>query len=392
MKKRGPYKRYNKNPSIPLPKTTAWKARNEIVQQILKDNIQLSSEEGMCIVLINCMCISIIISLNSDIDLLVESCPNPKYRRLDSPINDQSSSKSLLLPPSNSLPSSPSNSLPSSPSNSLLLSPSNSLPLSPSNSLQLLSEPLSPSNYSPLNSLPSSPSNSLPSSPPNSLPSSPSNSLPSSPPNSLPSSPSNSLPSSPSNSLPSSPPNSLPSSSPNSLPLSPSNLFSSLNQTEHFFQQPLYPGASLTTDDSWHAIMQFSVENTLPYRCIEKLLDLLRIHCPAPNNLPSSFYKLKKHYDNQYHSFTRKQFCSLCNSEVPLGEHCSRRQCRQMKAELCQNYTLNFDDSLRQICEGMSEIYVCVQRILFYCCFDFICSSLGEAAISIQQNQSQQLH
>ena len=45
--KRGPYKRYNADPSVPLPKATAWITREEIVKQIL--NIPLSNgNEGIC--------------------------------------------------------------------------------------------------------------------------------------------------------------------------------------------------------------------------------------------------------------------------------------------------------------------------------------------------------
>ena len=49
--KRGPYRRYNIDPNTPLPRTTAWNARENILKQILvTDSDDDSDDEGMLIV------------------------------------------------------------------------------------------------------------------------------------------------------------------------------------------------------------------------------------------------------------------------------------------------------------------------------------------------------
>lgn len=125
---------------------------------------------------------------------------------------------------------------------------------------------------------------------------------------------------------------------------------------------PLYCNAPLTTKESWDDILQFWVLNNLTYKAVESLLALLNRHCPSPNNLPKSFFKLKKYYQRQQQQFTRKQYCCKCNEEVSLsGNHdnssastCSRSHHGDEKmTELSQLYVLNFEASLARLCEGM---------------------------------------
>ena len=116
--------------------------------------------------------------------------------------------------------------------------------------------------------------------------------------------------------------------------------------------------------------MEFSMENNLTYTGVEKLLQLLNFHCPTPNNLPSSFYKLKKHYQRGCQNFTRHQYCSECDEESLLHQECSKRECRQKKAELCQYLNVNFEDDLQKMIEGKSEFvfgYQSNSHIFFFC-------------------------
>ena len=46
---------------------------------------------------------------------------------------------------------------------------------------------------------------------------------------------------------------------------------------------PLYDGALLSAEASSWAIMQFAISNKLTYSAISELLELVKLHCPAPN-------------------------------------------------------------------------------------------------------------
>ena len=208
-------------------------------------------------------------------------------------------------------------------------------PLSPYNSFEL---PLSLFN---LSQRVISPNSSEP-------PLSPSNSFNSSPDSPPPLSPSNSSepPLSPLNSsrTPLSPFHS-------SLPLlSPSN--SSPSHRDSIFQQPLYVGAPISTQGSWEAIMEYSIENNLTYSATEKLLKLINNYCITPNNLLISLYRLKSHYEEGYHHLTRKEFCSCCNDELYRQQQCTKRWCKQSRSEVCQYLVLDFEDDLKQMYEG----------------------------------------
>ncbi len=121
------------------------------------------------------------------------------------------------------------------------------------------------------------------------------------------------------------------------------------------FGSPLYAGAPISTDASWCAIMQYAVSNKLTYKATTDLLDLMKIHCPSPNNLPTSFYKLKKHFSTLNSGCTYYNFCASCLEEVP-GKKCSSRQCQRMNAEICSLVLLPFDHCLREIFHGKCTI------------------------------------
>ncbi len=152
------------------------------------------------------------------------------------------------------------------------------------------------------------------------------------------------------------------------LDLSPSYLPDDIDESSVTINLPfssdlLYCGAPITTSKSWNAIMEFTIETSLTYRAVEKFIELLQLHCPKPNHLPNSFYKLKTFYEKQQQRITRKQYCSRCDNGVPLGNgKCIRRECQKSMAELSHLYVTDFEESLVQICEGRS-IYECINYI-----------------------------
>ena len=74
---------------------------------------------------------------------------------------------------------------------------------------------------------------------------------------------------------------------------------------------PLYNGASLSTETSSWAIMQFAISNKLTYSATSELLELIKLHCPAPNSCVRSLYMLKKQFNQQAESECQKFHCNM---------------------------------------------------------------------------------
>ena len=73
---------------------------------------------------------------------------------------------------------------------------------------------------------------------------------------------------------------------------------------------PLYNSAPLTAEESMYVTYLYAITVATSH-----LLDLMRIHLPAPNSYPSSFYALKKHISGMS-TLTLRKFCSTCLCEV----------------------------------------------------------------------------
>ena len=68
--------------------------------------------------------------------------------------------------------------------------------------------------------------------------------------------------------------------------------------------------------------MAFCVENNLTYTATDRLIELLRKHCPADNKLPQTRHKLRKQFLND--DVVSKSFCSMCYDEVTLKIKCRK--------------------------------------------------------------------
>lgn len=77
---------------------------------------------------------------------------------------------------------------------------------------------------------------------------------------------------------------------------------------------PLYPDADITLCGALCAIMQFCQSNKLTYKATDELLKLLHILCPK-SQLPSSFNKLRKFFQQFSGSCNLKTICTKCNEE-----------------------------------------------------------------------------
>lgn len=116
-------------------------------------------------------------------------------------------------------------------------------------------------------------------------------------------------------------------------------------------RNPLYNSAPLTAEESMYTTYLYAIKNKLSYQATAQLLDLMRIHLPAPNSYPRSFYALKKHVSGMA-TLTLKKFCSTCLGEVPKeNKHCNRRECKH--SALCHYALLPFQEHLEAIYSGV---------------------------------------
>ena len=137
-------------------------------------------------------------------------------------------------------------------------------------------------------------------------------------------------------------------------------------------EEPLYENSRASTAAAWHSVMHFSLANHLPYAAITHLLQLLQFLLPAGSQIPSSFYRLKQQYCSG--TSPKKQFCSVCLQEVPLGTRkCPSITCQQSGAELCWYVKASFQDHLKEIYQCIvCFVHVCVGTCT--CTFVFGCA------------------
>ncbi len=97
--------------------------------------------------------------------------------------------------------------------------------------------------------------------------------------------------------------------------------------------QPLYDDALITQCGAYVAIMEFKRSCRLPCSCIEKLLQLLQLFCPANNSLPLSVYTLRKFFSKFSVPQSDRKFCSDCQAEITEQQQnkCSKVTCRRLQ-------------------------------------------------------------
>ena len=87
------------------------------------------------------------------------------------------------------------------------------------------------------------------------------------------------------------------------------------------FDQPLYPGATLTYFESHLQVFQYALRHRLTKLAFGDLLNLIDNHLP-PTNSMVSLYKLKKHFLHLYQdiTYTTHFCCSSCHACLPTLE------------------------------------------------------------------------
>ena len=82
----------------------------------------------------------------------------------------------------------------------------------------------------------------------------------------------------------------------------------------------LYAGASLTFSASNIMIMQFKMRHNLTDQSLTDLLNLLKIHCPKPNNVPNSIYHFKKFFRESKYQIKYHYYCTKCLQNIDTSD------------------------------------------------------------------------
>ena len=98
-------------------------------------------------------------------------------------------------------------------------------------------------------------------------------------------------------------------------------------------QHLLFPGSTVTTDTSSMVIRSFMCRQRLTYQAKADLLQLLQIHVPETNNLPSLVYMFQKSYTSSCTDYdplvTEHHYCPSCTTVLsdPSTSVCTQERC-----------------------------------------------------------------
>ena len=96
----------------------------------------------------------------------------------------------------------------------------------------------------------------------------------------------------------------------------------------HDQQELLYKEASITTAASSVLMMKYAMKHKLSWEALADLLQIVKLHCPFPNNVPSTLFHFKKHFKDLQYPTQHHYFCSTCLSEVSENAKvCGNREC-----------------------------------------------------------------
>ena len=106
---------------------------------------------------------------------------------------------------------------------------------------------------------------------------------------------------------------------------------SSLLPTAVETSAPIYEGSDISIHASSVLMLQFKVRHDLTEQALTDLFQLIRLHCPRPNNFISSIYQFKKQFQNLYYPIVLHYFCSSCyycfEDEKPSVSSCPNSLC-----------------------------------------------------------------
>ena len=137
---------------------------------------------------------------------------------------------------------------------------------------------------------------------------------------------------------------------------------SNILDSEGDFDQPLYPGSSLTFFESHLQVFQFALRHRLIKLAFSDLLNLVDSHLPKTNSMVS-LYKLKKHFLHLYQdiTYTTHFCCSSCHAVLSTLQSSCPNNC---EAEAMEFLSISVEAQLKRRLEGM--LLACVVLYVLY--------------------------
>ena len=90
----------------------------------------------------------------------------------------------------------------------------------------------------------------------------------------------------------------------------------------------LYKDSLITTAASNVVIMKYAMKHNLTMEALADLLQVVKLHCPSPNNIPSTLFHFKKRFQDLQYPVQYHFYCNACLTEVPENcEVCSNQDC-----------------------------------------------------------------
>ena len=139
-------------------------------------------------------------------------------------------------------------------------------------------------------------------------------------------------------------------------------------------QQLLYKEASLSTAASNVLMMKYAVKHQLSWEALADLLQLVKLHCPFPNSVPSTLYYFKKHFKDLEYPTKHHYFCSTCLSEVSEDAKVCRNRCSLNKSVSVSSFIeVPVDLQLKSILER-ALVHVLHEVNCLYCalCYAYV--------------------
>lgn len=94
--------------------------------------------------------------------------------------------------------------------------------------------------------------------------------------------------------------------------------------------QPLFADCPLTVATSGVLSMQFKLRHNLTEQALSDLLQLLKLHCPSPNQCVPSAYVFNKQFECLKYPIKFHYYCSRCLQEVEYSSSvCPNLPCSQ---------------------------------------------------------------
>ncbi len=109
---------------------------------------------------------------------------------------------------------------------------------------------------------------------------------------------------------------------------------STAEQAPHTSSPPIYANAPVTVAVSCLLILTYAMRYSLTGEAIADLLQLIRVHCPSPNQIRSSLYHFRQYFQKMKLPVKFHLFCTKCSSLLTdLGGSrfiCPNALCKQV--------------------------------------------------------------